>query len=482
MIKIAATSIWSVKGWLGRVVIYVENPEKTQNPKFYQEQDMPETSVQGLIDVINYAARSNKTLLADEGKEIMRRFVTGVNCQAETARDEMMAVKKHYGKTEGVVAYHGYQSFAIGEATPEMAHEIGIKLAEKLWGDRFQVIVTTHLDKENHLHNHFVLNNVSMVDGMKYYRSEQDYYNMQKESDALCREYGLSVIENAKRGKSKHYAEWQAERNGKPTYRSTIKSDVDTAIRRSMTESQFWENIKKMGYHIKFGEDITLRAEGKERGLKLSRHFGDDYTIESIRRRILEQTRPEHPSPLQKTPPKKAQFKGIFQKTKRMTGLRALYFYYLYRMGVLPKKRKPTSKRVYFLLREDIRYTQNISREARLLAKHGIDTAPQLAEYMERQKAQISTLYTQRKLLRNQARAAKSKNGADNPKNETLEALKSEITTITDKLKELRREVRLCEDIGRRSNVMLEKLGKEKEQIKTKGKDEKRHEQFRRSR
>jgi hypothetical protein len=88
---------------------------------------------------------------------------------------------------------------------------------------------------------------------------------MQKESDALCREYGLSVVET-KEGQAKHYAEWQAEKNGKPTYHSMIKSDVDAAIRQSMTERQFWDNLKKMGYHVKFGQDITLRAEGKERG------------------------------------------------------------------------------------------------------------------------------------------------------------------------------------------------------------------------
>ena len=68
----------------------------------------------------------------------------------------MLAAKKRFGKEDGTVAYHGYQSFAPGEATPELAHEIGVKLATRLWGNRYQVIVATHLDKENHLHNHFV--------------------------------------------------------------------------------------------------------------------------------------------------------------------------------------------------------------------------------------------------------------------------------------------------------------------------------------
>lgn len=217
----ATTSIWRVHGWLGKLVLYVENPDKTENPAFYEKPDMTQRETQGLSDVIEYAVQQEKTEKAetdDEGVEIMQQFVSGVNCTPMTARDEMIAVKKRFGKEGGVVAYHGYQSFAPGEATPEMAHEIGLRLAKKLWGERYQVLVATHLDKENHLHNHFVLNTVSFVDGIKFYRSEKDYYDMQKESDRLCREYGLSVIENPKRGKSKHYGEWRAEQEGRPPF------------------------------------------------------------------------------------------------------------------------------------------------------------------------------------------------------------------------------------------------------------------------
>ena len=97
--------------------------------------------------------------------------------------------------------------------SPQTAHEIGLKLAQKLWGNGYQVIVATHLDQESHIHNHFVVNTVSFKDGKRYHRTEKDYYDMQKESDRLCREYGLSVIENPQRGKSKHYGEWKAEQD-----------------------------------------------------------------------------------------------------------------------------------------------------------------------------------------------------------------------------------------------------------------------------
>lgn len=214
----------------------------------------------------------------------------------------MLAVKKRFGKENGTVAYHGYQSFAPGKATPEMAHEIGMKLAARLWGERYQVIGATHLDKENHLHNHFVLNTVSFVDGIKYHRTKKDYHDMQTVSDELYREYGLSVIENPQYGKGKQYGEWRTEQEQRPTWRGLIRADIDEAIRQSMTERQFFDNLRKKGYEIKIGKDISVRPPGKERFVRLIRNFGEDYSIEQIRRRILSQARPEK---MQSEPPRK---------------------------------------------------------------------------------------------------------------------------------------------------------------------------------
>lgn len=177
----AVTSIWRVNGWLGKVVVYVENPDKTTNPEFYENEDMMERDCQGLDDVIFYAVNSRKTELHKEDSDVLERFVSGVNCHPATARAEMLSVKKRFGKEDGTIAYHGYQSFAPGEATPEIAHQIGVELAQRLWGDRYQVVVATHLDKANHLHNHFVLNTVSFVDGIKYHRTAKDYHDLQQQ-------------------------------------------------------------------------------------------------------------------------------------------------------------------------------------------------------------------------------------------------------------------------------------------------------------
>ena len=142
----AVTALWRVKGYIGKVLLYAENPEKTSNPEIIQ---VPKELNRDILeDVIAYAGRDKATN--------QRQLVWGINCTAENARHEMMAVKRQFRKEKGTVAYHGYQSFKEGEVTPELAHLIGIRLATELWGDRYQVLVATHLDKESHLHNHFV--------------------------------------------------------------------------------------------------------------------------------------------------------------------------------------------------------------------------------------------------------------------------------------------------------------------------------------
>jgi hypothetical protein len=311
------------------------------------------------------------------------------------------------------------------------------------------------------------------VDGIRYHRTKQDYDNMQRESDALCREYGLSVIEEPQRGKSKQYGEWQAEREGRQTWRSLVKSDVDTAIRQSMTERQFFGNLRQAGYEIKTGKDISVRPPGKERFVRLIRNFGEDYSIDGIRKRILSQMIPERPIVPQEPQRKQYRVIGTIHTVQKATGLRALYFYYLYKMGVLPKKRTPNPKQVYFLFREDIRHMRNIARETRLLVRNSIDTGTQLTAYREKASAQMETLSGERKQLRNKMKKA------SDPQRTT--ALKSEVAELTKQIGKLRKEVRLCDDIDKRSADMSKKLhtAKDDEKDKNIGKEKKAHEQFR---
>lgn len=484
----ATTSIWSVKGWLGKVVVYIENPDKTENPDFVKTQDLAEKDSQGLSDVIAYAVDCEKTKrwiegddssLDDENEIVMKQYVSGINCTPTTARTEMMAVKKRYGKDEGIMAFHGYQSFAPGECTPQMAHEIGVKLAEELWGNRFQVLVATHLDKAHHLHNHFVVNSVSFTDGLRYHRTKQDYRDMREVSDRLCREYGLSVIEHPKSGKAKHYGEWRAEQEGKPTYRGLIKADVDEAIRKAKTEKQFFYYLKEKGYTFKFGKDITIRPQGKERGLKLARNFGEEYTIEAIRKRILIEEEKTSNVPTQEKRTVTIKVRGTigqthFKPRRKIGGIRGLYLHYCYLLGILPKKRPPVfAKQMHILLREDLIKLDTITKETKLLCHYRIDTAEQLFLLQEKMQEELKQLSQRRKRLRYRGRNIKDE--------KQMELLKKEIADISKKIAKLREEIKLCDGIAARSEVVKEKLKIVREE-KLDGKGEVRHEHIRRSR
>lgn len=172
----ATTSLWHIKGQLKDLLDYVENPDKTT----------PSDDMKDFFQVFSYATNPTKT---NEGE-----YVTVINCLKEIALQQMILTKKQYGKEDKYIAWHGYQSFKPTEITAEQCHKIGQKLAKKMWGDRYQIIVTTHLDKD-HLHNHFCFNSVSYLDGGKYNYSKSEQKRLRDVSDRLCREYGLSVIE-----------------------------------------------------------------------------------------------------------------------------------------------------------------------------------------------------------------------------------------------------------------------------------------------
>lgn len=146
----ATTGFWPVKGRLKDVINYAQNPDKTTDRRFLDDD---------LAATLNYVENSDKT---DQ-----TMYVSGINCTKKQAYEQMMTTKRRFGKLGGNVAYHGYQSFQSGEVTPEEAHRIGIETARRMWGDDYEIVVTTHLNTAN-LHNHIVVNSVSFRTGRKF--------------------------------------------------------------------------------------------------------------------------------------------------------------------------------------------------------------------------------------------------------------------------------------------------------------------------
>ncbi|MFR4113392.1 MAG: relaxase/mobilization nuclease domain-containing protein [Gemmiger sp.] len=401
----AYTSVIPVRR-LDRAVKYVMNKEKT-------------TAV-SLQDALDYAANRDKTEQSC--------FESSYACTLETAFADMRQTKEQWHKPGGVQGYHLVQSFAAGEVTPELAHQIAKELADRVLGGQYEYVIGTHLNT-GHIHSHIVWNSVSCVDGKKYRSNYKSYVTeIRAVSDELCRKYKLSVIDTENSNHvAKPYAEWLAEKNGQPTWRTAIRQDVDEAIQQSLTWRQFLSAMERKGYEVRMGRKYpVLRPPGKERFVRF-KTLGKRYTPEAIQTRILY---PQFNRCFVENSPRVQYGRLHGGNTRRkLTGLRALYYRYLYELGALP--RKPS--RPSYAVRQDIYKLDQRIRQMEFLSKHNIDTLEQLETYRQAKLGEIVQLTAQRKSLYNDA--------PDRPR----------IQQINTALKQFRQEERLCRKIAEQS-------------------------------
>ncbi len=298
-----------MKSRLKEVIDYAENPDKTID-KRYVDSD--------LYAALQYVSNDKKT------DECM--YVSGINCNAKRAYERMMATKKRFGKTGGNVAYHGYQSFQTGEVTPEEAHKIGLETARRMWGKEYEIVVTTHLNTDN-LHNHFVINSVSFKTGRKFENHISDHHRLREISDAVCLEYGKSVLKEAEfyGGKKKEY--W-LKQSGGMSHRELLKADIDAALAQSTNFKAFEIRLKDMGYEIRRDERFahySVKAPGWQRAVRLER-LGKEYTPAAIRERLLGNQRYIGYVPFHK--PKYTPLLLLeieYRKMKKMDGIQILF-------------------------------------------------------------------------------------------------------------------------------------------------------------
>lgn len=402
----AYTSVIPVRR-LDRAVKYVMNKEKT-------------TAV-SLQDALDYAANRDKTEQSC--------FESSYACTLETAFADMRQTKERWHKLGGVQGYHLVQSFAAGEVTPELAHRIAKELADRVLGGRYEYVIGTHLNT-GHIHSHIVWNSVSCVDGKKYRSNYKSYVTeIRAVSDELCRKYKLSVIDTENSNHvAKPYVEWLAEKNGQPTWRTAIRQDVDEAIQQSLTWRQFLSAMERKGYEVRMGRKYpVLRPPGKERFVRF-KTLGKRYTPEAIQTRILY---PQSYHPYVENPRtiKHGRLHSGKKPRRKLTGLRALYYRYLYELGALPRKpRRPS-----YAVRQDAYKLDQRIRQMEFLSKNSIDTLAQLETHRKALQTEIGQLQTKRKQL---------------PKTDDVQSQRESVNTA---LKQLRQEERLCRKIAEHS-------------------------------
>lgn len=434
----AVMKIWQVYNRLDKVLNYATNPDKTVKEKRLYTDD----EYEALKDVLSYAA--------DEEKTEQEFYVSGINCIGSNARNQFVNTKLQFNKTDGIQAYHAYMSFPPDEVTPDLAHEIGLEFARRVWGDKYQVLVTTHLNTKC-LHNHFVVNSVSFVDGKRLTDKDKAWFYLHHIADDICKEYGLSVIKEPDRNRPPNHIVMQdrTETFDTPTRHNMIRQVIDDAIENSTSMTQFKMYLNEAGYKYKMSENLkywTVLPKGYHKSVRLYR-LGEEYTNARIKERIA-----ENRSFLCHGKPYHYEIINVPDDIRKKKGsLYNLYLYYCYKLGYLPKKHKPNSMKVHFLLREDLIQIDKLNAETELLCKYHIDTDEQLFFHIESLKSEVGTLDGKRADLRKTTKLR----SADE---QTISNAKNSIKELSKQIKDLKNEIALCEDIAQRSHLMWEKL------------------------
>ena len=409
----ATTKIWAIKDSISRVISYAKNPEKT--------------TFADLQQVLKYAENNEKTI--DKNEKTM--YVTGVNCKEETAYEEMRAVQSRFDKCTGNIAYHAYQSFKTGEVSPELAHKIGVELAEKMWSE-YQVVVATHFNTGTY-HNHFVVNSVNMFTGKKFNCNKGAYYHFRELSDELCRQYGLTVIEKplGKTPRSIYFA----EKRGEPT--------------KIMLKKGY---IINDDYNRKYP---TIRSINDKKAVRMY-HLGEQYLPKNIANKVEHNPYYYQNRYMEFIHPKKKKqrykvykYKGKFKDISKMKGIDVLFLLLFHLLGLLPKREnyKPLSPE----MKQEVRKMERYSNEIRLIVTTKLKTTDDVKSYIIQTEKDIEDVTNLRQKYRNKLR-----NCTDDKVIEEYKEKRNECTTILNKY---RKNLKTA-------NYILEDTPKVKEVIK----------------
>lgn len=447
----AVSKLWPVTNNLNKVINYATNPEKTSKDVYSEEQ------YQALKDVLSYAK--------DEEKTEQEFYVEGINCNPSTARDQFISVKQAYGKEDGIQAYHGYLSFKEQNISPSLAQKIGMEFAKEVWGDRFQVVVTTHLNTK-HLHCHYVINSISFKDGKRLWGNEKAWFKFRLIADKICEKYGLYYNPNPNRSKQSSYY-YNLEKAGMPTRYDLVRKAIDEAILHSTNLKAFDYALTQMGYVHSLSESRkywTIIPKGYSKPIRL-KNLGEDYTEEAIRKRLIENQRIDI-SPFENRyyKPRQYTLPTRQDKIQKKSGIYRLYLYYCYKLGYLPKYKKQNVSRLHYYLKEDLMKIDKISMETKLLARENISTIEQLFSYKNSIEKEIDSLIDIRGSLR--------KNVRKNADETEISKIKDKISDLTRKIRKLRKEITLCDGIAERSKVnedRLKQIQKDEEKERMKG-------------
>ena len=324
----------------------------------------------------------------------------------------MMAVKRRFGKTGGTVAWHGFQSFVTGEVTPEEAFEIGKETARRMWGDKYQVVVTVHLNTDN-LHCHFVVNPISFIDGSRFQNKIYNHRRLREISDEVCRERGKSVLEHSKFYGGKSRGAYWAEKNGHTTHREMLAKDVEYCLSVSYSRKTFYQQLRGLGYEIDETR-MSIKGKGWERAIRLR---GLGFTDEVIDRRLnrnysygysfVGQVWNTHLPKKNKSVLLTSIAHELGYQIEHSHDVAEIYIDLLFLIIIEALRAVKEIKNAVIMsveLRHQVKDLQQLIYDHNFLREADIHTLPQLDKYIESTKTQIQELERERSLLRNKIR------------------------------------------------------------------------------
>ena len=403
------------------------------------------TNLNGLID---YVMNGDKT---DEMK-----YVSGVNCLPETAYEEMMSTKNRFNKgKEKIIGYHLIQSFAEGEVTPEVAHELGLEYVNELFGKDFEVIVATHLNTDN-VHNHIVINSVSLKTGKKFYdyHASRDYLRIV--SDCICQYYGLSVLED-KIWKHKGAYKRFAKEN---PYMQMVKSDVDRCLEASLYEKDFRKRLEKLGYSYSntYEQGLVIIDNTRDRKVYLQKFFGDKYSYNKVIDRILDYENRNTIKYGKKYKMSIEEYKKMLE-IKRKNEIKKLPLLYilfclLLKIDPLPAKMDFENARVPVTkaMRIELKYMNELSSQAVLLTENKIVSIDDLNAFRTKLEDEARTLKGTRESLQRKKRKSMNK--------EDITKLDEELKILAPKIKQLNTDIQNCYKIEKRTILWQQEYDK----------------------
>ncbi len=436
MICIAVVKIWKVVTHLDQVVDYAEDHNKTNLSNF-----------KDLNDLMDYAMNGDKT------EESL--YISGINCDPNNATKEMIMIKDKYLKKDGILAWHAYQSFKEGEVTPDEAHKIGLELANEMWGDRFQVVVTTHLNTK-HYHNHFVLNSVSFLDGKKYNADRNSYAEFRRLNDLICMEHGKSYLSEKKTKSGINYINYQNREIKYTNYYKKAKEDLDLAIAKASNYDSFKNILINLGYDITVrAGKLSIRGKDYKRNIRIERYFGEDYSIDNINKQIKGLYLPETRTYYRNRKP--TSILSILSKPK-YNSFYSMYIRYCNILNNYPNYVKKYN--VSSTMKADLDKLELLSVQARLLVENNIETEEQFKSFLENKIDEVDDKKSKRTQL------YKLMSDVETVK-EKLE-IRKEINNLGEEIKSISFDIDMLEMIKSRTENIKEEIQKleDKEMMK----------------